>query len=153
MNHVRAQIRQAVAAALTAIPTTEGRVYASRVYPHEALPAIGIYAAEETVIEDRMAIGGQSFWITRALILVLEVRAMSSVTATEDRFDDQIDQIAAEIEPVMSTDETWGGLAQATDYLGVAIDFNDELEAPLALARFQYRIVYQTDAADPTNPS
>lgn len=155
MSHVRTQIRKAVAAALQVIPSIDGRAFPSRVYPHEELPAIGIYTREEVTLDERLAMGPDRFALARALSLIVEARAMGpTVThATAERFDDLIDQITAEVEPVMATDETWGGLAQSTDYLGTEFEFDDELEQPLAIARINYRIVYQASTTDPTTAS
>lgn len=117
-NHVRRQIRDAVAARVTGLATTGARVYVNNVDPLAVseLPAITIRNGAETV--ERMSIASPNPAVRRAqtLIVTANARATSAVW-------DTLDQICQEVEVAMlgTLDALLlGGLA--LDSVLVAID-------------------------------
>ncbi|MBK7592227.1 MAG: hypothetical protein IPI27_13400 [Betaproteobacteria bacterium] len=101
-NHVRRQIREAVATAVTGLTTTGTRVFQSRVYPLEAtdLPALLIATLSET--SEPVTIHGP-----RELMRVLSVQVWHH-KATAD-LDDALDLICKEVEIALASDMTLGG--------------------------------------------
>jgi len=147
LNHVRAQLRHAVRNRLGQLPTTDGRAYASRVYSYDIVPAIGIWTLLEEINEEYMLLAADRFSSQRMCTLVVEIRAKKS-----DKVDDELDQISAEVEAAMAEDETWGGLAVQTLYLGFESEMDSEAEQPAGVLRQSYRLVYNIDQTDPTTP-
>jgi hypothetical protein len=64
--------------------------------------------------------------------------------------DDQLDAIAAEVEPVMMTDPGIAALVDRRELVETAIDVQVGGDARLGSVRLTYRVVYATTAGDPT---
>jgi hypothetical protein len=147
-HHVRHQVRDRAALIIAGLPTTGSRVYKSRTRAlgaqHE--PTWLIYTRRETSETDTQG----NVALARVLSLFLEGRVTATgATAAEDA-EDLIDLMAAEVEPAMVSDPSFGGLAQevtltATDCEVVAP--GDTHEGRIVL---QYRVVYRTRESDPT---
>lgn len=146
--HVRAQIRRKITQALRRIELVEGRVYSSRVYPMQELPAIGVYSIAETALEEGGTLGSASIQL-RELALVVEARERAATTHYPD---DRLDDVCKAIEPLMGADPTWEGLAHTTEYQQAEFIFDAETEQPAGVARLTWRIVYRVDVSDPTEP-
>lgn len=140
--HVRAQIRQHVAALLAPIEAVEGRVEASRVFPWqaEALPAIGVYTLNEPT--ERSSLRGPR---ERHVDLVVEIHAAGL------DMDDQLDAIAAAVEAIMDGDRLLGGLlAQDLRMVRTAIGLTPEGEQRNGIAQIFYVADYRTAVGVPT---
>jgi hypothetical protein len=92
-NHVRRQIREAVAARLTGLATTGARVYVNNVDPLATteLPALTIRNGAETV--ERMSIASPNAVVRRAQTLIVTAYARAASAPW-----DTIDQICQEVE-------------------------------------------------------
>jgi len=135
MAHVRQQIREAIANAITGLLTTGDNVYQSRVYPHTSLPCLSVYTKEEEAEIDSINSPRSS---RRELSIAIEIRAQQ----TSD-VDDKIDDISAEVEEVLGADSTVSGLAKDIRYDGVIIEFEDGGQQPTALATMNYTVIYR----------
>ena len=105
-NHLRRQIREAIATAVTGLSSTGARVFQSRVYPLETtdLPGLLIYTGNEIVAVT--TIHGPA-----VLDRTLTIRVVGVVRTTAD-LDDALDQIAKEVE-VAVAGMSLAGLAES----------------------------------------
>lgn len=144
MTHVRKQIRDAAKAALTGLTTTGSNAFQSRVHAiHEnTLPAVNVYTANEE--SELVSITSSGSRLARTLELVVEayVKKVSG-------YDDQIDQIAVEVEEALNSDATLSGLTKWLVPAGVEIEFEGEGEKPVAVATMTFNCLYETIDSDP----
>lgn len=140
LMHVREQIRNRFATLLSAL--AGGRVYTSRVYPVELLPAIGIFANTETATADPVILASR---LNREVDVVVEI-ALEAIADV----DQEVDDIAASVETAIAADPTLSGLAVDTTLTATNTTIDGEGEIPLAFARMNFRVWYRTSASDPT---
>lgn len=140
MSHVRQQIREAAAAALTGLTTTGARVFQSRIRPlrDADLPCLLVNTDEETI--DGATIAGM---LERTL--TLQIRAVAKVA---DDLDDTLDTMLAEVEVALAT-QTLGGRAKNIELTKIEIELNDDLEKPVGIATASYQVSYYTAAGIP----
>lgn len=141
--HVREQIRVAAATTLNGLPTTGGRVYASRVsnWNSASLPGLAIYTTAETAEPAAMGSGRPT---ARELELVIEAAAKAVAGV-----DDILDRVAAEVEAALAADPTLGGLVKRLVLERTEIDLSGEGEEPVGLVRLTFQALYRTPAGDP----
>jgi hypothetical protein len=144
--HVRSQIRQAVQAALGAVPGVAG-VYAGHVYPLDVFPSLVVTTAEEVVEEDSRVMGAHDLQF-RALEVEVQIRA----AAVAD-LDTALDSIAADVEVALAGDESLGGLCRTILYAGASVELSDEVEPPVGLCRLAYQVQYRLRASAPDTPA
>ena len=152
-DHLRRQIRDAAAAVLAGLATTGTRVHPSRRHPfqkHE-LPALAIYTvAEESALETMGAVSH----LSREVDLVVEgVIQVNSTTA----LDDELDQIAAEVETALGSaiknkasalrQLIRGGYLSRTQ---AALQPAKEAELRTGSVVLTWRVNYRTRSDDPT---
>lgn len=139
-DHVRRQLREAVAAAVTGLATTGARVYQSRVTPLQVsdVPGLNVYTTGEEVVDQ--SVGNL---IGRRIDVTIEALAKTSVDV-----DDVVDQIAKEVETVLASPVTVGGKALLLQYEGCDIDF-EVSNKPAAVALLRYSAVLYTQRATP----
>ncbi len=129
MSHVRKQIRDAAAAALSSV----GGVYATRTVPVEIteLPVLLVYTNSEEI--DRLAVG----IYVRTLELVVEI-------VTKGRaVDDELDAILAAVEPLLNANR-FDGLCRPLILDSISVSVDATGETPVGRARVAYSAVYQT---------
>lgn len=121
-NHVRQQLREAAATALTGLTTTATRVYTSRIRQLQDtnLPALRVYTTEETV--EAATIHGPTL---QERAITLEVHGVAK--ATND-VDDTLDTIAKEVETVLAGGLTVGGKSIRIGYAGAVVELEGEGE-------------------------
>jgi len=138
MAHVRKLIRDNIETTLTGLVTTGTNVYKTRVYPiaEDKLPGIAIYTREEST--DHATITKPRTQI-RNLVVSVEVY----VKALTD-YDDELDQIALEIEEALYADQTRGGYAKDTMVTSFDCDFAGDGDQPVARATMQISVDYVT---------
>lgn len=140
MAHVREQIRNQIATILASL--AGGRVYTSRVYPLEVLPAIGIYAGSESSQQDP-TIGIPVYNREVDVVIEIATEALSDVDAA-------VDELAADVEALMAADLTLSGLAADAPLISTSVSLDGgDSEIPIAFARLTYRVWYRTTAANP----
>jgi hypothetical protein len=140
-NHIRQQIREKFGTTLTGLTTTGSRVYESRVYPLETVPALIIYTKEES--SEPIVIGTDRV-MSRELSVVVEGYAK----ATSD-FDDTIDTISKEVEEAIAADRTLDGLAKDCYLESTEIEFNGEGEKPLGYVSLTFLTNYYVKETNP----
>lgn len=139
MPHIREQIRNTFSTLLSGL--AGGRVYTSRVYPVDVLPAIGIFANSETSTQDPVLAAAR---LNREVDVVVEIaaEAIADVDAT-------VDGIASSVETQIASNPTLSGICVDVTLTGTTIEIDDAGDFPLAFARLTYRAWYRTTAANP----
>jgi len=136
MKHARTQIRNAVTALLKGNTTAGDNVFEARVYPlnDPKLPALLIYTKQETVGEQSMS---RPRTQQRELMVTIEayVKARGNV-------DEDTDTLAMEIEQLVATDPTLGGLVKDTALDTTETQFSDDGEKPVAVAILTFSVLY-----------
>lgn len=142
MAHVRKQIREAVAAAVTGLATTGARVFQSRVYPlkESDLPCLLVNTDEEDVASD---VGITALTLERTLRLT--VRGVAMATAN---LDDTLDATLEEVEAVLNGN-TLGGLAKQCVLSGVRVQMSAELDKPAGEIEMAFTVTYYTAGSAP----
>lgn len=142
MSHVRRQIREAAATALTGLATTSTRVFQSRIHPlrDADLPCLLISTDDESIEAENAVMGGE---LTRDLALT--IRGVAKATAN---LDDTLDGIAEEVEPVLNS-ATLGGLVKRCTLEKISVEMDDTLEKPAGVITLTYRTTYFTSPAAP----
>lgn len=140
-DHVRKQLRDAVATRLTGLTTTGSRVYESRSVPvgDANLPGLLIYATQEqaadaTLIQD----------IERRI--EIRVEGIAKVAAN---LDDTLDLIAKEVEIALSTALTIGSSTTLLVYQGASITMRDGLDQLVGSVALAYEATVFTVAGSP----
>ncbi len=135
-NHLRRQIREAVATAVTGLTTTGSRVFQSRVYPLELtdLPALLIATLSET--SEPVTIHGP-----RELMRVLSVQVSGITKATAD-LDDALDGICKEVEIALASDITLGGKCKSVTLTTTSMELTGGSDTPVGRATMVFKVDY-----------
>jgi len=146
MPHVRTAIRDDLITTLTGLTTTGARVYPSRVYPIQssALPGLVIYTKSESADYATMTMGSGRT-ILRTLTAAIEAY-VKGVTG----YDDDIDDITAEVEVALAADPSLGGLAKDTRLISIEVEYSGEGDQPIAACMMNVEIDYTTSEGSPT---
>lgn len=122
-DHVRKQLREAVATAVTGLTTTATRVFQSRAYPVRPaeLPCLLVYVDSESA-EDATIHGD-------TLLRRLQVRIEGLAQASAD-LDDTLDLIAKEVETALASAVSIASTTTDLGYTGAEIEIRDDLEKP-----------------------
>lgn len=142
MAHVRKQIRDALATAVTGLATTGANVYTSRVYPisSASLPALLVYTKDESSEYETIT---KPRTVLRTLSAVIDIYVQGNTT-----YDDTIDTIAAEVETAL-TDVTLSGLAKDLMITGFSTEFSGDPDQPVGTATLSIDIEYVTIEQSP----
>ncbi len=137
MSHVRNQIRAAVKSAVTNLNTTGSHVYTSRTHKltDNDLPALRIYTDNEEI--ERLC--KTPVYIRHRLPVVIECCVKESGDV-----DDKVDTITSEVETAIVNDATLAALIKDKQIISTDIEYSNELELPLAIARVTFTIEYHT---------
>lgn len=145
MTHARTQIRTAAAAALTGLATTGAKVFKSRFRPtdDDELPCMLVYFDDERGIEKTTT--GNPGRLSRPGELVVKGLAKKS-----DALDDELDQIAAEVEVAIAANVTLGGLVREGVWLtDINVTMNEEMETPCGEIVMIFAATYSTNSNAP----
>jgi hypothetical protein len=142
MSHARTQIRNAIIALLSVLPSTAGRVFASRVYPLEEsrLPGLLIYSENET---SALVTLSPPMISERSLTLRIE-----AVAESVSGLDDTLDQICLEVETALSG-EALEPLARSIALTATTITIEGTSDQPTGTAEMTFEVIYQTAAGAP----
>jgi len=140
-NHLRQQLREAVATRLNGLTTTSTRVFQSRVYALESgdLPALKVYALSDEVQDATVGT-----LIGRRCSIVIEGCAKAAAD-----LDDVIDTIAKEVEVALATAVTVSGRSTSVLYEGCSIDFDADAAKPHGLITMSFSATLYHDRATP----
>lgn len=145
-NHLRRQIREAVATLLTGLTSTGSRVFQSRVQAlkDNQLPALLINTNAEEI---EFATIHDAPLLQRTLTIEVVVKAK----ATND-LDDVIDQIMKEVEAKVYENKasyTLNGLVSGLNLEAIDVEMNGEGEAKVGSSVMRFNAVYFNQAATP----
>jgi hypothetical protein len=138
MSHVRKQIRDAVTILLTGLTTTGDRVFAGRVTPigQNEVPGLRLFVDEESI--DAGTIHGPAV-LERGLTIRVECCA-----ALADGLDDELDQMALEVEEAIAADTTLGGILNgAIVPTSIDIDRSGEGATPIGQLTITFAAAYE----------
>lgn len=145
-NHLRQQIREAVATKLSGLTTTGARVYQSRLHPlgDSNLPCLLVNTDSEEIAT-----------LTLQPHPVMErdlTLAVRCVAKAGSNLDDTLDTMLKEVETALGTvtDPTYGGIVKSMVPTGIDIEMDDALEKPVGIATINYRVTYYTADGSPT---
>jgi len=144
-EHVRKQIRKAGVEVLQGLPTTQSRVYESRVYPLDKakLPGLLVY----TTVED----SGREDSATESMRDVTLM--VEGVAAISEHMEDELDDIAAEVEVAL---DNLGEAGLAKIYHGiqgtVSTLSGEEAAKPHGAIGMEFLYTYRTAKGAPTVP-
>jgi hypothetical protein len=136
-NHLRRQIREAIATAVTGLTTTGSRVYQSRVYPlrPDNLPALRVMTQSESVATATLP-------APRLLERRLRVDVEAVAQAAAD-LDDTLDGICKEVEIALAMPlGALGALVKTITLQSVDITLVSEADQPVGVAAMAYEAVY-----------
>ncbi|NDY41253.1 hypothetical protein G3N55_00110 [Dissulfurirhabdus thermomarina] len=144
MAHPRKLIRDAVVQLLAAGATAAG----SRVWPGryrrlspQELPALLVYCRQDEAgrrIADAPRLYG------RELRLVV-----AAVVAGTGALDDQLDDLAREVEVLLENNETLGGLCLDLVYAGTRLEVDADVDPPVGQAEIEWLVTYEDDLKTP----
>lgn len=145
-NHVRQQIREAVAAQLVGSATTGNRVFQSRVkvLAESELPALVVLTNQESINVDNIH-------PDPALSRVLTLTVLAKAKATNN-IDDVLDTIIKEVEIKLAG---WQSVPALNSLIGglvlnsVDVEINADNETPVAEATIEFLVNYFTQASMP----
>jgi len=145
-NHVRQQIREAIAVALTGLTTTADRVYQSRLLPlqDDELPALVISTNTEKI--DPLSVNFNPV-LERSLVVVVAV-----VVKATSNIDDVLDGSIKEVEQVLNSSieaNTLNGLVKDIVLTDIDIEMNAISEKPIGQALLSFTASYYTQASMP----
>lgn len=147
MAHVRAQIRQGIAQVLTGLNKTGSRVYPSRMFSLDEsdLPSISVYTTDEASPEEitKVTLGTPSR-LHRNLPLIIEGHAI-----VDEKIDDELDQIALEIEVAMGAPFSIDSHALAVRLVSTQMIISGDGDAQVGVVRLLYSISYSTLETSP----
>jgi len=142
-NHLRQQIREALAQVVTGLATSGSHVYQSRVVQLEAneLPALKVLTGDEAVtIVD---IGSNPLQERNLTVTV------TAVAKAANNLDDMLDTMIKEVEVAVASSNTLGGLVKDVVLTGTGVDMNAEAELPTGQALITFNANYYTRAQAP----
>ena len=142
MSHVRKQIRDYFASALTSgVPLVSRRVFPTRIFPLDGdkLPCLAVYAVSE--------VSGLQTMGRKTLMRDVSVSVEAYIKA-RNTFDDDVDAIAVQIEQAIAADTTLGGAAKEAILASTEIEFSPEAERPVGVARLTFTVRYVTSIED-----
>jgi len=137
-NHLRRQIRDAVATAITGLATTGARVFPSRVYPLETegdLPGLLVFTLAESSSRSTLPAPGLMQRTVR-----LQVVAVAEATAD---LDDALDQICKEVEIALAMPcAALAGIAKTITLTSTDVELKGTSSRPVGQAAMTYEVVY-----------
>lgn len=143
MSHARQQLREAVLAAVTNLPTTKRNAFASRVHPISdgELPCVIVFTRNES--SEPMTIGLPRRF-KHSLTVVVE-----GYVKMVDGYDNKLDKIALEVEEALYNNPSLQVLVKDIFLSETEIKITGEAEKPVALVSMSFSAEYHTLEDDP----
>jgi len=143
MSHVRTQIRNAVATAVTGLASTGSNVFKGRYHSLQngKIPALCVYTTGESAEVDVM--GTSARGSMRELDVAIE--AYAKVTTV---VEDTLDGIAVNVEEAIAADTTLSGVCKDIMYTGFDLDADADAEQTVAVMRMNFTVRYRVAEND-----
>jgi hypothetical protein len=143
--HARTIIRKSVVSLLrnnTSLNRTIGeRIYESKVYPIDSVPAIVVYTPNEQVLEHSISYPRSQ---TRQLTLLVEL-----YTKENGPIDQISDSLSLEVEEILSTDPTLGSLVKDLALNSSETILSGDGDKPIAVTTLTYHLTYRVKENSP----
>jgi hypothetical protein len=139
--HQRQAIRTAIQNILSGKTSAETRVFRTRFtsFKRNELPAIGIYLLSETSDAQDSA---PREYLRKATV------AIEGIVRVSDQPDDEVDDLAEEIETAMNVDPTLFGAASDSTLTATEMEVFENGDQHIGAIRLQYEIKYYSYPAD-----
>lgn len=139
-QHVRTQIRLAVAEALKGLPTTGDRVFVSRVYPLEGkeLPGLIVMTFADEVDISRCSTKDGNLILWSKLQLMVKAFVKNTVNV-----DGILDQIENEVRKKIMTDYGLNELVKDINWQSTEIELSSAGDIPIGIAEILFIINYR----------
>ncbi len=143
MAHVRQQLRDAVVALLSGLPTTGARVTGNRALPlaKSASPSLTV-----RTLSERSTDISQDGTQERVIALRVDVTGKD---ATEALVSDMLDDSAAEVETRLANDPSIGGLAHSCEYRSAELSIDGSGEKILGTLALTFDVTLYTKRTAP----
>jgi hypothetical protein len=136
-NHLRRQIREGIATAITGLTTTSTRVFQSRVYPLEVADLPGLLVRSSSEVVEVMTIHAP-----RLQQRSVNVEVVAVARAVAD-LDDTLDGICKEVEIALAMPiSALAGIAKNVTLAGTEIELTGGAEKPVGTATMTYVVEY-----------
>ena len=138
MAHVRQSIRDNVVTTVTGLSTTGSRVFRTRVYPLETgnLPGLCVWTStEDSTVSTLTA----PKYLDREVEVIVEAYVRGTAN-----YDNTLDTICSEVEAAMAGDLDRGDNAKDTFLTRTELEFSDEGDQPIGMARMTFTVEYRT---------
>ena len=147
--HGRAQIRAAIAAALSSLATpVTVRVEARRrLDPVTDLPAVIVGMGEDTANADMRAMG--PYVVERTQNVMVELHATG---ADGDTIAGVLDQMDLEVEAALAADLTLGGITEIIEPVTSVAEWTDDQDTLLGSRLVTYAVIWRHDFGAPDVP-
>jgi hypothetical protein len=140
MSHPRTIIRNTIVSLFknnsVLKKAVEGRVYESKIYPIDTVPAIVVYTPNEQVINYTISSPRTQ---TRQLNVIIEIFAKANAAP-----DQTGDGLALEIEDILGSDLTLDGMVKDLSLHSSETILSGEGDKPIAVTSLTYHITYRT---------
>lgn len=146
MSHVRKQVRDAVVARVTGLPTSGSRVFNGRVWAFEQaseLPALRVDVTDDSGTMDRTIHG--SAWIRRSVSVEIEAKAKGTGNLV-----DLLDTMGEEVEAALGASLVVSGIAVDLDYLGMSLSLSADGDQPVGSLTMRFSALCWHPAGDQT---
>lgn len=136
-DHLRRQIREGIATAVTGLTTTGSRVFQSRVYPLEVADLPGLLVRSSSEVVEVMTIHAP-----RLQQRSVNVEVVAVARATSD-LDDTLDEICKQVEIALAMPVTaLAGKAKNVSLASTEIELTGGAERPVGTATMTYVVEY-----------
>jgi hypothetical protein len=142
--HAITQIRKALVAAVTGLPTSGSRVFETRAYPtgDDVLPCLVIYT-----LDDKLSRQGDQRRRIQVRELACSIEARRKCPA-DGAIDAGLEEMVMEVQEALGSDRTLGGLVLSVVCGGVQFKV-DDLEVPVGVADMAWVCRYLVAESDP----
>ncbi len=145
MSHARTIIRNTIVSLFknnsVLKKAVEGRIYESKIYPIDTVPAIMVYTPNEQVIDYTISSPRTQ---TRQLNVIIEIFAKANATP-----DQTGDGLALEIEDILGSDPSLGGMVKDLSLHSSETILSGEGDKPIAVTILTYHLSYRTKENSP----
>lgn len=136
-NHLRRQIREAIASAITGLATTGSRVFQARVYPLESADLPGLLVSTLAETSERATLPAPGL-----MVRTLRLQVVAIASGVSD-VDDTLDQICKEVEIALAMPCTaLAGIAKTITLASTDIELTGTSSRPVGQAAMTYEVVY-----------
>lgn len=131
---IRKEVRDAVESALGGLATTGANVFGSRVRPlkRDELPALNVLGGDEELERGDISTDAAD----RRMRPIVE-----ATVARVDGYDDELDQVIAEVEAAIGADPTLGGVCADAFVASIGVEFSAAGDRPVAVATITLDVI------------